>query len=605
MRIISTGPRLADFLVFDVNGGMFRPITFLSSLLLILKQLSGASTAAEIAHSQSSFILSVETAMICVESGESLKIACSLRVWNASAESTNGWSLSWFSKEKQFTQNTTKMVKNNSVLTSYLTVHNADWLGRKIFICVASPSKEPKNGSGKLLSKSVVITTKPRTMPRIVGLRFIEKIVPNTVEVFWRPTIDSETTAYTLEYCFDDESEELGIGCSRISLLKSQCWFRQKDFYNVPNTMGFICKAAFSLTAGVYTVYKLYVIAQNEDGCESVGDEHRFRLAFWRDPNPDPNITEVVMVPHAILDVRVTSLKLRRVRIAWSDPWFVQGADFRKYSIGYKCRESDTWSRTESSRTEVTLTHTDFDVYRPYDLCRFCVTARPFKSGIRSQPVCASIRLHEEVPAGSPRVTCSNNGCATTSDGLERNVTITWTLPPREHWNGNLNKVKVIYRGQDDVHRKHAEFSVTNQTEAGETVLTELGVNSSYVVQMVACNKEGCGSVGNAITIPALSVMSPSQRSRSFLHGGVIPVGVMACIVGSMFILLVAYLISMAWTWIQKRTNDRLSFLPSIFEPAIYEHVIYREGANLAEYSALGVQNCADEKSGLRVNYIY
>lgn len=588
---------------------MFRAILFLGSLLLTQKLLSGTRTKAEISHSKSSVILSVERTLICGESGESLKIACSLMVRNARAESTNGWSLSWFSKEKRFEQNTTKIVKNNSVLiTSYVTVHSGDWLDRKIFKCVASRPKEPRSVSEEILSKSVVVGTKRRTMPKIVGLRFIEKFPGNTVEVFWRPTVNTKTMAFSLEYCLDDEDGELRIGCSRISLLKSQCRFRQKDFYNVPNTMGLVCKAALPLTAGVYTVHKLYVVAKDAAGCESVGDKHRFRLAFWRDPNPDPNITEVVMVPHAIVNLRVTSTKHRRVRIAWSDPWFVEGgADSRKYSIDYKCRKSDTWSKTESSRTGVILTHVDFDVYRPYDICRFCVAAQPFESGIRSPPVCVSTRLHEEVPAGSPRVTCSNSGCASTSDGLVRNVTITWTLPPREHWNGNLTKVKAIYRQQGDVHpSKHAEFFVTNETEAGEAVLSELAVNNSYLVQMVACNKEGCGSVGNAITIPALSSVSPRQRTRSFLQGGVIPVSILACIVGSMFILLVAYLIYMAWIWIQRRTNDRLSFLPTIFEPGIYEHVIYREGANLAEYNELGVQKyCSEEKSGLRVNYRY
>ena len=581
---------------------------FLGSLLLTLKQLSGTRTKAEISHSKSSVFLSVERTLICVESGESLKIACSLRIRNASAESTNDWSLSWFSKEERFGQNTTKIVKNNSVLiTSYLTVHGADWLGRKIFRCVASQSKQPKSVSEEFLSKSVVVGTKPRTMAKIVGVRFIEKFPGNTVEIFWRPTVNTKTTAFSLEYCLDDEDGELRIGCPSISLLKSQCRFRQKDFYNMPNTMGLICKVELPLTVSVYTVHKLYVVAKDEAGCESVGDKHRFRLAFWRDPNPDPSITEAVMVPHAIVNLRVTSTKHRRVQITWSDPWFVEGADSRKYSIDYKCRKSDTWSRTESSRTGVILTHVDFDVYRPYDMCRFCVTAQPFKSGIRSPPVCASTRLHDEVPAGSPRVTCSKSGCASTSDGLVRNVTITWTLPPREHWNGNLTKVKVIYRQEGDVQRsRHAETSVTNETEAGETVLTGLAVNSSYVVQMLACNKEGCGSVGNTITIPALSSVSPRQRSRSFLEGNVIPVGIMACIVGSMFILLVAYLIYMAWISIQRRTNDRLSFLPTIFEPGIYEHVIYREGANLAEYNELGVQKyCSEEKSELRVNYTY
>ena len=125
---------------------------------------------------------------------------------------------------------------------------HADWLGRKIFRCVASRSKTAKECQRRIFEQVCCRWDKAAYNDKDCGSEVYRKIPT--------PTVNTKTMAFSLEYCLDDEDSELRIGCPWISLLKSQCRFRQKDFYNMPNTTSLICKVALPLTVRLYTVHK-------------------------------------------------------------------------------------------------------------------------------------------------------------------------------------------------------------------------------------------------------------------------------------------------------------------------------------------------------------
>lgn len=563
---------------------VFRVFLVYGCFLLASKLQSKVKAEGEEEPSKSAVTLSIDRRLICVNSGESLKVTCSLTVKDGKL-STNPWSLSWYAEGRRLRANSIETVKNNSTLASSVRMF-VSWPDQKLFTCVGNRSKGARNVSPRSLNSSVVVRVKPRATTAFVGLRFLERIPFKTVEAFWRP-IDFNSTVYTLKYCVEKTEEFFGPACPYYRSLKSKCLFRHKDYYKVPNTTGLICKASFKQTANIYAVHKLY-IASHKAGCESASVVRRVRLAFWQDPNPSPNITELVIIPYPVKNLQVVATKQRTVHINWSDSWLVHGKKTRKYTANFVCLKSKTHeSRIKCSQTTLSISSSDFTKYQPYDLCHFCVTAKTYENGLESKPVCTDIRLHEEVPADAPRITCAGDDCTFTSDGVERNVTITWTLPSQEEWNGILSNVKVIIR-RDIIGSRNEEIFVTNLTK-GETVLTGLAVNYSYTIRMVACNTEGCGGLGNEIQISALFIVT-QQKLGSRPTENEIPIILASFIGGSLLVFLGVYLVCMICTWVQKRQKDNRRLLPPVFEPASYDDVKNPVDADVVEYEVLDQQ---------------
>lgn len=577
--------------------GMLRSIVFPLYFLLVVAQLSTqlSPTSAQNEQFKSPVILNVERPLVCTTSGESVKISCTLTRIDG-VKFKNDWEISWFSDGRKL--NESVMVKNDSVFISYLTL-DVTWSNERVFMCVGRALEKTTNISW-VLNSSLIVRLKPPAIANIIGLRFIEKALGKTVQVFWKPVNYLNSTTYTLKYCIDDTEEILGsAACPHYRSFAGKCLLRHRDYYKVPNTTGFVCKAEFKQTAGIYTVHKLYV-ATKVAGCEGVSAERRFYLSFWKDPFPDPDITELVMVPYPITNLKVLATKQRIVELSWSDPRFENS---REYTVGFKCLKSRNWSRRKHfGITNVTLTSRDIRHYHPYDLCRFCVTAKAYENGVGSEPVCVDIRLHEEVPTGVPTVTCVGHECKTTSDGTKRNVTLTWTLPAEEEWNGVLTKVKIFLR--DGRFARSMVMAVTNWSKS-ETVLTGLATNRSYVVQMVVCNKEGCGGLGNATEISALS--ADGAFSGGYSGGSIgdnLLVKLVSSIGGPLFILLGVYFAYVTWTWLQMRKDHRASLQPDIFEPISYESV-KEPDEDMAEYIVLDWKDQKQQKDSADLRVFY
>ena len=531
-------------------------LLFVSSCCVLASQDIGTADSGKFA---SSVTLSVERQTECAENGESRNLTCSLTLTRKNLKQPlDAWSLSWFFEGRRLAVNETKLVVNNSNITSILSVY-VSWSDQKVFTCVASRSSGAEEDRQQLMNLSVIVCVIPRPVTSILGQRFIETAQGQTVETFWRP-VDSGLVVYTLKYCLVDSQQD--HICSHNRSVDSQCLFRHRDFYRVPNTSGLTCYAAinFGESAPCYVDYRLYVISQRA-GCERTSLVRKFNLATI--PVFEDEGT-LLLIPHAVSNFKVEATKQREVHLRWSNPSFVYGEQSREYVVEYNCSTNHTIWYKETSKTEMNLDTIDFHPYRPYDLCKFCVKARLSHVAVFSKSVCKVRRLHEDTPTGAPRITCRGDNCKTSSNAIERNVTVTWTLPPREDWNGVLVNVKVIYRSANN--RSRNVVSERNLTK-GETVLRGLAGNSSYIIQMAACNKEGCGGVGNAVIIPALPDTTQIALSdKSVEKGTSVTQWLPWVIIIVIFCLLAVGVCFGRYRWVRSKKSYRSS-LPSICEP--------------------------------------
>ena len=515
--------------------------------------------------------LTVERKMICAEHGETIYINCYLNVRHANM-SENAWSLSWqpakwhFGTSRFRKVSETRTVRNSSMLTvtSGLSVC-ANWSGvvARVFTCVARYRSSKAEVCNQQTNESVLVRIKPWPITNI-SLRFSEtaegKII---VEVFWK-SLESTPVVYVLKYCIAPCQTSLHYGTT-----KSECLFREKDsYYKVPHTSGMMCKATWNLgyTPQNYLQHNVYVVSQRM-GCETNGKKHGFCLDYY--PNAFmafcPNKLETLhFIPQPVIHVNVSVNNGRNVQVFWSNfPKIYKY--FRNYIVRYNCTTNAVVYKNETPKTDITFYgNRDFHPYRPYALCEFCVRARITETGVLSKSVCKTARLHEEVPSGSPSFGCFGNDCETKSDGIERNVTVTWVLPQEEEWNGVLKKVKLIFI------YNHTLINVSDSNLTKRATVLRLAVNSSYVIKIVACNKEGCSRPGNSLTIPPLpphetpftlpkrSVAGKDSNTRKDLAIGFS--------VGVVFILIGCFVL-----WFFKYRNVTRSFPPALSEPSDYD----------------------------------
>ena len=280
----------------------------------------------------------------------------------------------------------------------------------------------------------------------------------------------------------------------------------------------------------------------------------------------------------------------------WSDSSLVQYRQSRKYRVRYKCSKDSTWNTTEYLLgPKLTLNSNSFQNYMPNDLCRFCVTARAFdKCTLDSEPLCQDIRLHEEPPSSAPNITCPLKDCQFTRDAHARNVSITWTLPPRRDWNGVLTEVRVFYRnGLESVLKNFSDDSlnnirvpIRNNTSNGQTLLTGLSPNHTYWIDIVTCNKEGCSPPGKTFKLRALPLI-PSHTKRADSAAELSTRKMIILLVCTAAILLTGYFIYVSYTWVQTQRQLPPKIELRLCEPSGYDVIM--DNVAKAEYDVLMV----------------
>lgn len=563
--------------------------------ILIKISLTEPHTPVQERFNQSLAKLSVEKEQICANRRDLLTLSCTLAVRNMKNVLKN-WTLSWHSEGIPLTENATERWQNASRLTSQLRL-NVDWSGEKLFTCVAS---QYASNVGKYLaflnSTSVVKVRKPIHCD-IIGFRLMEQPMFHTLEVYWRPVKPAVNITYTMMLCAEELlDDDVTHVCPHYYSVNSSCFYRNNDLYNLPDTKGFTCTASVSFYSGLnmYITNRVHISSKVErDSCEHrCSNDRRFYLTVSRELFPEPDTTEVVLIPTPVERLSVVARAPREVTLIWSDPLFVNYAETRRYRVRYKCSNDSSWNTTAwLIQTKVTLNSKSFQNYQPYDLCRFCVTARAFKiNGLGSEPLCEEIRLHEEPPSSAPTVMCPQNECQTMRNEYERNVSITWTLPPRTDWNGALTAVKVIYRsahekslGYFSDFSNSIEVDVRNNTTRGQTLLTGLSINQTYWIHMVACNKEGCSSPGKEFKVASLPPKA-SHDEHSVLR---MPIKAITLVASTATIFLTACLIYVTYTCVKTRRDMRPKLQLEICEQSGYDVIM--ENKDKVEYDVLVV----------------
>lgn len=216
------------------------------------------------------------------------------------------------------------------------------------------------------------------------------------------------------------------------------------------------------------------------------------------------------------------------------------------------------------------------------------MTARAFQFyGLDSNPVCKSIRLSEESPSRAPDISCPKNYCQSTRDGHTRNVSIAWSLPPPQNWNGVITEVRIYYdNGVEKSPRDQniVKIPVRHNTTNRATLLKRLLINRTYSITMVACNKAGCSAPGKPFILPPypLPTLPPEGRSAALQTNKLVFI---TCAVA---VLLAAYLTYVVYSSLQRRKRLPPKIDIKLSEPSGY--TIIENGLRL-EYDVLVVSN--------------
>lgn len=206
--------------------------------------------------------------------------------------------------------------------------------------------------------------------------------------------------------------------------------------------------------------------------------------------------------------------------------------------------------------------------------------ARAFTyNGMISEPLCKEIRLYEEPPSSAPEISCPGNECLSTRDGHARNVSIAWTLPPREHWNGVLSEVRIFYRnslGNSSHYWNSIKVPVQNNTGNGHTLLTGLSANKIIFIYMLACNKEGCSSPGKTFRVPPSPLGVTSFNTLDPAPGSTVSKAVIALATIAGFILT-ACLVCVSYACIRTRRNLQPTIQLKLCETSGYDVIMHDE----------------------------
>ena len=489
----------------------------------------------------------------CAQQNESIVLKCTFndsQGININKSKPTVCGISWHSEGVIIAESNSEIMQNSTIIISTLTVH-VDWEKHKVFTCFATCKGNVSETSR--LNASLTLYTMPR-QTEITGTRLIEKKDGKFLEIYWK---QDKGLNYSLVYTVDDDI------CTDEMISDVECSYRDNNVYRVPNTKGDICKASIKTVCALIE-YKMYVVT-TKGQCSSNGKTQKRELSYFG-KDPGPNRAELVLIPCpvSVLCVRVA---MRRVELTWTTNGSANLISSRTYLLKFNCTEFDEQNKRIKVE-KVTLYSKDFPNYKPYSLCQFCIQVYvgPSKHpNVYSEPLCQTTRLHEEKPSEPPKITCGKQ-CPATMHGRFRNVTVMWSLPPRETWNGDLTHITIIY-GQRENGSRHEQI-IDRNISRGLTVLKRLKGNTSYAIQMATCNKEGCSSYGNASILTTSFDQNPQKQGSTKSSNDVLPWIIGSSIV-AISILLVLTL--MVWQYCRKRNENRTSSetsLPNVTEPS-------------------------------------
>ena len=516
-------------------------------ILLLLHCMPGSSLSGTDSVQNSGVSLTVGKRSLCVKEKQYIRITCSLFGINVN-DSKTIWNITWFWERSIRESNVSTIVPNNNTIISVLSTR-VNWTSKdKVFTCLAEFKRENYSAKVKTLSlnSSVTLSKSPKRT-RIVGGRFIETIDGGIVELYWKQSEDV-SDKYNLRCRLEDEDDY--ESCVDIEI---ECSNREHDVYRVPNTTGAICKASIK-SVFLYMEYRMSIITTRGQ-CRSTGPIKKFELAEFGEDN-DP-LYLLVMTPQQVSMFSVRVAKERRVFLAWTN--HPNASTNRKYLLRYNCSELQVNGNKTTRETNLTLYSEDFSSYLPHAQCRFCVQA--CLSEVWSEPVCRDARLHEEAPSEPPKITCSGDDCATSTDGRYRNVNVTWALPRRQSWNGVLTHVLVRYHTNNGSNVFNRSENFTRRF----SVLPRLARNRNYVVQMALCNSVGCSVFGDALQLLAFS---ESQRRKDTENSPLaVPLGVsLAVVLVVVVVIVVIVVIVLLRRKAKKERSESEQQLPNLQE---------------------------------------
>ena len=519
--------------------------------------------------------VSTDDGLRCVQKKDSITLRCILTHNNVNKSTS--WNIAWRREGELIGQISSRVFRNTTTLTSILTVY-VNWPRDKVFTCFAE-YYEGEFSRDPAMNASVTLGMFPQRTT-IHGVRYIEGSGEKVVELYWK---SNEGCDYTYDLTYTIEEDLFGEQVYKIKDI--ECYNRINDVYRVPNTTGYVCKG--SIKGTVFQEFMQYNAQVNtiNGQCQMTGPVKKFKLnSFGRDhwPNQD----NIILIPLPVRMINV-SVARRQVKLTWQNGRVLMKN--RWYRLTYNCSVAEVQEEEIVGITEKTLYISNFPSYKPYALCTFCIRGYLEASYVSSLPFCREARLHEEKPSKPPTITCEGNECATTNDEHFRNVTITWSLPPRETWNGVLTRVVVIYRrvGNESTNRK--SISERNITK-GFTELTRLARNWSYLVQTAVCNKEGCSHYGNATVLSAKVLPVQIKESKSDDSSNNLTL-IVSLAVGLFCATLIVIGIIMR---VRTRSTEQIirdNSLPSLQEPDSHNYHNVSSAQTGREYDHLEEQN--------------
>ena len=506
--------------------------------------------------------LSTEDGLSCVRKGQNVTLKCTLR-YEMNVNKSNRLDVQWGSEggeliERNSSRVVKNIVKNTTIFTSILTVY-VTWETEKVFICFAEYYEDGLSRN-PVVNASLTLGTMPQ-QTNVHGVRFIEGIGEKVLEIYWK---QNEGFNYTYSVTYTIEDDDI-YGNKEHIINDILCYKQVNDVYRVPHMTGMVCKG--SLREEVFqdlSMYRVHVNTINGQ-CRSTGAIRKFELLCFAEEDPGPDKDSIVLIPLSVNRIEVNVTK-QQVRLTWQNPKDLM--KYRWYRLTYNCSDVAARGKKIDGNTYISLYRNDMDFpnYKPYSLCTFCIQTYLQTSSVPSSPFCRKARLHEEKPSTPPRITCAGDECATTYDERFRNVTITWSLPPRETWNGVLTHVVVICSSMGNGSRNSRSIPEPNVTR-GFTMLPMLARNTDYVVNTAVCNKEGCSHYGNASVFGAKVAPEQANKSMSVKSGDKVALAVSVGIASFLAVIIIVVVIVCC---VRKRSKDHMNShnsLPTLTEP--------------------------------------
>ena len=178
------------------------------------------------------------------------------------------------------------------------------------------------------------------------------------------------------------------------------------------------------------------------------------------------------------------------------------------YRINYTC-DNGLNNITTTRQTSKPIYNQNF---RPYSLCRFCVTNQASLGSLWSEPTCNTTRFPEKLPDSPPFITCDYQTCPTQTvnspNAITRTVTVQCNFPKNNTTNGLLTHLAIRYNFSSDI-----VYNTTNLTLC-EMKLTGLSVKHDYYAQMSVCNSKGCSSYSDIVLISKALVHSNNDAEN-------------------------------------------------------------------------------------------